>query len=318
MVNRRLLYAGVFIAAAGAAMLLVQGRVVDDEVVTRALDLWPIFFIALGAGLVLRGTRFRIAAGVLAAAVPGLLLGGLVMAAPDMAIDCADSTPAASSTRAGSFEGPATVDLSINCGELSVTTAAGTGWEVSTGNAFGPAPTVRASDDRLTVQSSDRNQHFGSRWGSEALKVVLPSGNTLDLSAEVSAGRGRLDLAGARLGDLRVDVNAGDVRLDLTGATLDRLSMNVNAAAASVRLPATDDFEADINANAADVTVCAPADLGLRIRQDAVLGTTTWSGLVRVGDAWETPGYSLASHHADVTVSVNVGSVDINPEGDCK
>ena len=94
--------------------------------------------------------------------------------------------------------------------------------------------------------------------------------------------------------------------------------MYVNAAAASVLLPATGDFSANFAVNAAELNVCAPADLGLRIRQDVVLGATTYSGLVRNGDAWETHGYSMATHHADVTVSVNVGSVDVNPEGGCK
>ena len=148
--------------------------------------------------------------------------------------------------------------------------------------------------------------------------VTLPTNSTLDLDVEVNAGRGRLDLAGARLGDVRLDANAGALNVNLTGATLVRLSMEVNAAKASVRLPATGDFEADFEVNAADMSVCAPPELGLRISQDVVLGSTTYSGLVRNGDGWETPGYSTATSHADVTISVNVGSVDVNPEGGCK
>jgi hypothetical protein len=308
----------VFVAAAGAAMLLVRGETVGEEVVTQALQLWPILVIGLGVGLVLRGTRFRVAGGMLAAAIPGLLLGGLVMAAPHMAVDCGVSTPATFTTQEGTFDGPATVDLSLACGDLSVTTAPGTRWEVTADRTSGPAPTVRASGDRLTVESSDRKYRFGTSWGADSVAVTLPVDGTFDLATEVNAGRGHFDLAGALLGDLRVDVNAGDVRLDLTDATLDRLTMNVNAAAIWVRLPAAGEFTADLDVNAADVDLCAPADLGLRIRQDVVLGATTWSGLVRNDVAWETPGYSTAIHHADVTVSVNVGSVHVNPEGGCK
>ena len=297
MVNRRLLYAGVFLVTAGAAMLLVRGEAVDEEFVIGALRFWPVLVIGLGVGLVLRGTRFRLAGGMLAAAMPGLLLGGLVMAAPDMATDCGASKPATFTTRQGSFDGPATVDLSLACGELTVSTTPGSGWEVRAGETSGPAASVHASGDRLTVESSDRSHRFGTPWGGDALVVTLPTDRTLDLAAEVNAGRGRFDLAGARLG---------------------HLSMNVNAATALVRLPATGDFDADFAVNAAELTVCTPADLGLRIHQDAVLGATTWSGLARSGDAWETPGYSMAAHHANVTVSVNVGSVDVSPEGDCK
>lgn len=297
MINRRLLYAGVFLVAAGAAMLLVRGEAVDEVFVGQAVGYWPVLVIGLGVGLVLRGTRFRVAGGMLAAAMPGLLLGGLVMAAPDMAIDCGDAAPTTFATRQGMFDGPASVELSLACGELSVTTAPGNGWEVRTGEIRGPAPTVRASGDRLTVESSDRTGRFGAPWSGNTVAITLPAGRTLDLAAEVSAGRGRFDL---------------------TGATLGRLSVVVNAAAASVRLPATGDFAADFAVSAAELTVCTPADLGLRIHEDAVLGATTYAGLVRNGDAWETPGYSTAIHHADVTVSVNVGSVDVTPEGDCK
>ena len=318
MVNRKLLYMGVFLAAAGAAMLVIRGEAVGGEVVTQALRLWPILVIGLGVGLLLRGTRFGVAGGVLAAAMPGLLFGGLVVAAPDFMPECGSAEPASYATRQGTFDGAASVDLRLDCGELSVTTAPGTGWHVQTGDTPGASPTVDASADRLSVSSADQRHRFGLPSGGDALVITLPADSTLDLAAEVNAGRGRFDLAGARLGDVQLDVNAGDVQVDLTGATLGRLSMDVNAAAASVRLPATGDFEADFAVNAAELNVCAPADLGLRIHQDVVLGDTTYSGLVRNGDTWETPGYAMATSHADVTISVNVGSVDVNPEGGCK
>jgi hypothetical protein len=317
-VNRKLLYTGVFLVAAGAAMLVVEGEAVDGEVVTQALRFWPVLVIGLGVGLLLRGTRFGVAGGMLAAAMPGLLFGGLVVASPDLTPECRIAEPASYTTRQGTFDGAASVDLRLDCGELSVTTAPGTGWHVQTGDTRGAAPAVDSSADRLSVSSADQRHRFGFPWGGDAFVITLPADSTLDLAAEVNAGRGRLDLAGARLGEVRLDVNAGDVQVDLTGATLVRLSMDVNAAAASVRLPATGDFEADFAVNAAELNVCAPADLGLRIHQDVVLGSTTYSGLVRNGDAWETPGYSTATSHADVTLSVNVGSVDVNPEGGCK
>ena len=64
--------------------------------------------------------------------------------------------------------------------------------------------------------------------------------------------------------------------------------------------------------------VCAPEGMGLRVRTQSALASITTPGLVRVGDAWESPDYATAAHHADVTVAVNVGSVDVNPEGGCK
>jgi hypothetical protein len=318
MVNRKLLYTGVFLAAAGAAMLLVRGDAVDGEVVTQALRLWPVLLIGLGVGLLLRGSRFGVAGGMLAAAMPGLLFGGLIVATPDFMPECGIAEPTSYESRQGTFDGYASVDLRLDCGELSVTTAPGTGWHVQSGDTTGSGATVDASADRLSVSSADQRHRFGLPWGGDALVITLPADSTLDLAAEVNAGRGRFDFAGARLGDVQLDVNAGEAQVDLTGATLGRLSMDINAAAASVRLPATGDFEADFAVNAAELNVCAPADLGLRIHQDVVLGAATYTGLVRKGDTWETPGYSIATNHADVTISVNVGSVDVNPEGGCK
>jgi len=318
MLNRRLLYVGVFLVAAGAAMLIVQGRAVDDELVTQALRFWPIVVIGLGIGLLLRGTRFGVAGGMLAAALPGLLFGGLVTASSDLVPACRIAEPASYATQQGTFGGPASVDLRLDCGDITVTMGPGTGWHVQTGDHAGAAPVVDSSTDRLSVWSADQRHRFGSHWGGDAFVVTLPTNRPLDLDVEVNAGRGRLDLAGAQLGDVRLDANAGDLNVNLTGATLVRLSMEVNAAKASVRLPATGDFEADFMVNAADMSVYAPPELGLSISQDVVLGSTTYSGLVRNGNGWETPGYSTATSHADVTISVNVGSVDINPEGGCK
>jgi hypothetical protein len=94
--------------------------------------------------------------------------------------------------------------------------------------------------------------------------------------------------------------------------------MDINAASALVRLPASDDFEATFDANAASLVICAPDGLGLRIHEDATLSSSTYNGLVRSGNAWQSPDYSSAAYHADVTVSANVGSVDVNPVGGCK
>jgi hypothetical protein len=147
--------------------------------------------------------------------------------------------------------------------------------------------------------------------------VVLPTGRSIDLATVVNAGRARLDLAGARLGDARLEVNAGAIEVDLTGGTLDQLSVEVNAGSASVTLPAAS-FEGDLHANAGSIEVCAPDGLGLRVHATAALGSTTLNGLVRAGDAWQTPGYATAPSKADLALDASVGAITLNPEGGCK
>jgi hypothetical protein len=255
---------------------------------------------------------------MLAAAMPGLLLGGLVVATPRMAPECGDVRPASMVTRQGSFEGAASVDLRLACGDVSVTAAPGSGWQLEAGNGRSAVAVVDASANRLSVASSDRERMFDFVRGPDVWRLSLPTANTLDLTAEVNAGRGRFDLAGTRLGDMWLTVNAGEATVDLAGATVARLSTSVNAAKVSLHLPATEDFRADLVVNAGALTICSPSELGLRIHDQVVLGSTTYAGLVRVGDAWESPGYSMANHRADVTISVNVGSVDVNSPGGCK
>ena len=316
-VNRRFLYWGVFLVAAGAVTLIAQGDVVSNDVVAQALRLWPVAIIAIGAGLLLRRTRFGLAGGLLAAAMPGLLLGGLIVAVPRFVPGCGGVGPATFDTRQGTFAGAASVDLTLACGDVTVTAVPGTGWQLQSGNAGGPTPAVEVAADRLSVASTGGRRSFGFTPGGDVWRLALPAASTLDLTAEVSAGRGRFDLAGAQLGNVRLDVNAAQASVDLGDATIARLSMRVNAASASLRLPAQD-FGADLSVSAGALKVCAPSELGLRIRSTSVLASTHYNGLISNGDVWESPGYSMANHHADVTITANVGSVDINPLGGCQ
>ena len=316
--NRRFLYWGVFLFAAGAVTLLAQGDAVSNDVVAQALRLWPVAIIALGVGLLLRRTRFRLAGGLLAAAMPGLLLGGLIVAVPRFVPGCDGIGPATFDTRQGTFAGAASVDLTLACGDLTVTTVPGTGWQLQSGNAGEATPAVDVSGDRLSVTSAGERRSFGFTPGGDVWRLALPAASRLDLTAEVSAGRGRFDFAGAQLGNVRLDVNAAQASVDLGEATVTDLSMRVNAASASLRLPAGQDFSADLSVNAGSLKVCAASEVGMRIHQSAMLGSANYAGLVRNGDVWESPGYSMANHHADVTITANVGSVDVNPLGGCQ
>ena len=75
-INRRFLYWGAFLAALGGVLVAADLRNGDTAVIADALRFWPLAFVAIGLGLVLRRTRFSLPAGLLAAAVPGLVLGG--------------------------------------------------------------------------------------------------------------------------------------------------------------------------------------------------------------------------------------------------
>jgi hypothetical protein len=319
-VRRGLLYFGVFLVAAGGVTLLNAAGRLDPTVVGNLLAWWPIALIAIGVALVLRRTRAAIPAGIVAAAAPGLLLGGMAVAIPDLPTPCTDGLPAGTTpvTAEGSFGSAARVDLELSCGEMTVATGPGSAWLVdATGDDRRPAE-ITSTDNRLTVSSGGDNRTFGWRTAADSWQVTLPTDAQLDIDATVNAGRAGLDLSGARLGTFGLDVNAGEAQVDLTSATLGRLTVAVNAGAATIHLPAAGGFTADLEANAGALTVCVPETLGLRVTSEAALGSIDINGLTRSGDAWVTPGYETAQSRADLTVEASVGSVDINAEGVCK
>ena len=190
---------------------------------------------------------------------PGLLLGATFVAVPDISTPCTDAAGGGTPiTREGAFGTTAEVDLELSCGELAVTTAPGSTWSIEATNAADRAPQITSSTDRLAVSTAANQSGSGWHPGSDDWNVVLPTDTTLDLDATINAGRGRLDLSGARLDTLGVDVNAGDMRVDLADATVRRMDVSVNAGATTIHLPASGGFTGDLEVNAGSLQVCVP------------------------------------------------------------
>ncbi len=318
-VNRRFLYWGVFLVALGAVLVAVDLNGIDDTTVADALRLWPLAFLAIGLGIVLRRTRFSVAGGMLAAAVPGLVLGGAFAVGPRLATDCGQhGDPTSYVTREGSFDGPARVDVTTGCGTLVVTTASGAGWQFDAGNTANRAPSVESSANRLSIDSGRRNGWHGFVAGRDVWRLTLPTTPIDDLSLVVNAGDGDVDLAGAQLGRLELVTNAAETTIGLSETSVTSLSGTVNAGRLSVVLPTTADVTGSMVVNAGALRVCVPSGVGLRVRHTGVLNSTSYNGLVQSGSDWQSPDYASAAHRTDLTVSVNLGSVDINPTGGCK
>jgi hypothetical protein len=319
-VRRGFLYVGVFLVAAGGVTLLVSAGVLDPIRVADALAWWPLAVIAIGAGLVLRHTRAAVPGGIVAAAVPGLMLGAMFVAIPNLPTPCthgttADGTPLA---REGAFGSTAHVSLELSCGALDVTTAPGTAWSLGGTNGRNRTAEVSATDDRLSISSGVDRRRWGWNAGADDWDVTLPADTQLDLDVEVNAGEGRVDLAGARLGMLGLDLNAGAVTVDLDETSLSRLAVTVNAGASTVHLPSTGDLSGDLEVNAGSLEVCVPDGMAVQVRSQAALGSVEMEDLVRRGDTWTTSATATPQARADLTVSASVGSVTISSEGACK
>jgi hypothetical protein len=297
-IDRRTLYLGVFLIAAGGVLLAGQTGALDSASAAQAIGLWPLAFVAIGLALVLRGTRLGLAGGLVAAALPGLLLGGLVVAAPDLSIDCGTDRPATYRDYDGSFDGPAVVDLDLACGRLDLDTADGHDWLAHIGDDGWFEPIIESGSDRLFIRTTRRQPFDGGPWVGESWFLTLPRDIQLDLVATIAAGR---------------------ADLDLTGATLRRIVLDLAAASGRLVLPDGRDLVLDLEVDAGELSVCVPDGLGLRVHQTSELSSVTLDGVERSAGTWETPGYSTATHRADVIISVNVGDIDIvTTEGACK
>jgi len=308
----------VSLAAAGIVMLVGLSDTAASEAIIQSVRLWPLAIVALGVGLLVRRTRFAVAGTLVAATLAGVVVGGAVVAAPNLDAFCADRQASAAPIQTGSLDGPASVDLTLACGDFEVTTIDGTAWELQTLDLGARSAIVTATGDSLSIRSDTDRWQAGLDARGDAWRLALPGDVAMDLDAEVNAGRGTFDLVGATLPSITLQINAGDARLDLSGAVVTSLDVEVNAGAATVLLPSGSDLVGRLEVAAGAIEICAPADLGLRVHGDADFGDTTYNGLLRVGDAWETPNLSIATHVTELDVSAQAGSVVVNPAGGCK
>ena len=318
-VNRRFLYWGVFLAALGAVLVAVDLRNGDTAVIADALRFWPLAIVAIGVGLVLRRTRFSLPAGLLAAAAPGLVLGGSFALAPRLAIDCGNgAAPASVASREGTFDGPARISVTTACGSFTVGTAPGSTWRLDAGDTSNRIPSVEASGQSLSI---DAGRPDGWHWfdaGRDAWRLTLPTGAIEDLALKVNAGESQVSLPGTQIGRLDIVANAAQTTVDLSEATVANLSATVNAGLLSFHLSSNADVVGSMEVNAGALQVCTPSGLGLRVHRAGVLSGISVNGLQQNGSDWASPDYASATHHANLNVTVNLGSVEINPIGGCK
>ena len=316
--DRRFLYWGVFLVALGGVMVAVELRLVGTSTVDDALRLWPLAIVALGAAIALRRTRANTTAWVAAALIPGLALGGAIATGPHLNVECAGPAPAFTQHESGSFTGPAGIQVTTGCGTLSVATSAGSGWMFDAGNTSNATASVTSSPTGLSIAAGDRAGALGLGRGRDAWRLTLPTSAIASLTLDVNAGDATVDLAGANVDSLDLSANAGHVLADLTGADVTNLSATMNAGALAIRLPSGQDSTGTVEVNAGVVQLCAPAGVGVRIQQTGALNTASFGGLRLNGGVWQSPDYALAAHHADLAVHVNLGSIEIDPNGGCK
>ncbi|MBI3750638.1 MAG: hypothetical protein HY263_03130 [Chloroflexi bacterium] len=319
-INRALLYSGTFLVAIGAVLVVVDQGVLATSTVSDALRYWPLAVLAIGAGLVFRHTQVSLASGLIAAAMPGLLLGGAFAVAPRISGDCGlQGQPAAEMSRGGElgqFSAPGSVSLTLDCGSLNVGTADGTAWHLnSTG---GRDPLLSLVEGNLAVESANGRGFDALRDGRSTWDLTLPRTDIAELALVLNLGHAQLNLFEANVARLALTTNAGDVHVDATGSRLGEVTAKVNLGVLSIDLPAFADVHGSFEVNAGGIKVCTPTELGVRVVTRDVATQVTVQGLKQAGSIWESANYTSAEHRADLDITGSFGAVDINPIGGCK
>ena len=316
--DRRRLDWGVFFIVLGAGPLAYHQGAVSTSQLADAWRLWPLVLVGIGLGLVLSRTPAFFVGGLVTAACLGLVFGSLFAVGPQLG--CGNqSGDLGTITRDGAFEGSAQVELDLQCGRANVTTSPDNQWHVraSSGSSQNGA-TVNSSSTSLTVDSGK-----GGWWpqrGNDSLDVALPAGQPIGLTVSINAGDAHVSLSGASLLSASFSLNAGSLHADLTNARVGSLTVSTNVGASSLILDGNSSVSGSLSTNVGSLDVCSPNGLGLRFESSESLASSNFSGagLVRVGNAWQTPGYDTAANKANFSVSTSVGSLTLNPAGGCK
>jgi hypothetical protein len=319
--NRGLLNWGVFFILLGAIPLAVRQGLLSEDAVGRAWTLWPLLLIAAGIGLLLRQTPLEFAGGLITAATLGIIGGGLLASGGIPFGSCGDETGSKPFTpQGGQLPPTASVDVRLNCGELTIETTLGTRWQLEGVDDDGSGPTVESTSSGVRIESDDRSGFIflGSR---DRWSVMLGTGSTIDLSTTLNAGEARLNLLGASVARSEMTVNAGKLVIDLGSvAEIGSIDLHLNAAEARIALPELT-MRATIEANASSVTLCPPSGAGLRVvMNDNITASNNLAerGLIEVSDnVWVTEGFSSVGVQIEVQAQVNAGSLSVEPAGTC-
>jgi hypothetical protein len=312
-----LIFWGVALVTAGVVALAVQAGSIGEPTIREAWRFWPVIIIVIGLAVIAARTPFAVIATIVAGLVVGGLAGTLVAGVPEgFSFGCEAETAGETVSEEGSFGTDPEVDLDLNCGELTVTTAAGSGWSVEAHHAGDP-PRIEADGEGLRVESPDTFAFFGFGEAEQSWDVTLPTETTLDLSVDANAASSRLELGGASLSRLEVEANAGDVDVALTGALVDELSVDANAGSISIEVDDATTLTGSVEMNAGSLELCAPDGVGLAITvsddNPSFSHNLDELGLARDGEIWRAGSGDAIT----LNVEGNAASFTINPDGGC-
>lgn len=313
-VRRGLLFWGLLLIPLGAIPLLVRSGQLDASRLNEAWRLWPLIIVGIGLLILASRTRAAVVGTVVVALTLGSI-GGAALASGNVFLGAlgacglnGDTTAAVD--RSGSFDGPATVHLDLDCGSLNLRAGTDPTWTVHAAYRGNP-PTVDAAGGRLDLRTPSGGSHRQD-W---TIGVPASSLRTLELTA--NAATTAVDLGSAGLDQLTAEVNAGDVRIGAGSATVANVDATMNAGRLRLTL-GNGAAKGSLSVNAGAIDLCVPSDVALRLDVDDQLtfvNNLSSRGLDRNGTIWTRSGSGAQT--IDLSVSGNAASFNLNPNGGC-
>jgi len=133
-------------------------------------------------------------------------------------------------------------------------------------------------------------------WGFRRYRcewdLYLNSSVPMDLSVDLGAGEGYLELGSLSLTELDVDMGVGDITVDLVGDW-------------------KNDLDASIDGGVGEITLLLPPDVGIRIDATRGIGAINAYGLKREGSAYVNDAYGESEVTLRINVDLGVGKVNL-------
>jgi hypothetical protein len=309
---------GVFFILLGAVPLAYHQGVVTQSQIGDAWRLWPLVVVGIGVGFILSRTPAYFVGGMIVAATLGLMFGSLFAVGPNVGCGHHGGT-VTNVSQSGVFDGPASVELNLQCGTADITTSTDAQWHVDASNAAGHNAGISSSANSVTVETDKSGTDWFNR-GDDTWKIALPQQSQLDLRANMDLGDAAYSLNGATLTSATFNMNLGTLHVDLSGAHVGTLTVSASLGSAWVQLDGSSDLTGDIKTSLGSFKLCVPSELGLQIKTTDSLSSTDLGhlGMYRVGDYWETPNFQTATHKATLTIDTSLGSFELQSSGGCK
>jgi len=171
------------------------------------------------------------------------------------------------------------------------------------------------------------------------MRLSLSRTVPIDLSLDLGATKGALDLGGLSLLALRLESGASDMQLDFSTPNRSRMrtfdvdvgaasfegrnlananapTMRVHGGVGSVDLDFGGTWTQDVSVNAeltlGKLTLHVPRDVGVRVEVEKFLASFDQQGLQKRGDAYYSENWDRSKYHLQLRTETTIGGIEID------